>query len=173
MCPPLPFPWLASQTRVDLSGRTPDYVLHRLTTLSGLHGGLVMRQCIHFTCNGSQPPLTALPPPLAFFTALVELDLSHNQLAKIDGLDRMTELTVLRLDHNALKQLEGLEGCRKLRHISVTHNQVWEKALLTCDGLFLLQVLCICEILQNSFRSIPCSWLSSCHSYARCVIWHI
>jgi hypothetical protein len=117
--------YTSPQTRLDLSGRTPDYVLHRLTTLSGLHGGMVLRQCVHFTCNGSQPPLTALPPPLAFFTALVELDLSHNQLVKIDGLDRMTELTVLRLDHNALKQLEGLEGCRKLRHISVTHNQVW------------------------------------------------
>ncbi len=112
------------QTRLDLSGRSAEYVVNLLAQLMQNTNSPVASQCVFFAAARLSPALTSVPSVLGALGALQELDLSNNELTRLEGLDRLTELAVLRVDFNAIKQVEGLEGCRKLRHLSISNNQV-------------------------------------------------
>lgn len=47
------------------------------------------------------------------------LDLSHNALMVITGLDTLTYLKHINLSYNKLTQLDALKGCKALEKIEV------------------------------------------------------
>lgn len=54
----------------------------------------------------------------------VPTDLSFNNIEKIQGLDKLTELTDLSLFNNVISELEGLDTLQKLSALSVGNNQI-------------------------------------------------
>lgn len=52
------------------------------------------------------------------------LDLSFNNITKIEGLDALTELTDLSLYHNRIKVIENMDNLKKLNVFSIGNNQV-------------------------------------------------
>ena len=52
-------------------------------------------------------------------TNLTWLDLSFNQITRIEGLDALVELTDLSLLDNQISELEGLDSLRKLQCLSL------------------------------------------------------
>nr|WP_262909742.1 leucine-rich repeat domain-containing protein [Porphyromonas gingivalis] len=58
------------------------------------------------------------------FPALKSLDLSHNQISKLEGLDGLTSLTGLSLRDNQIRKLEGLDSLTFLTGLSLSENQI-------------------------------------------------
>ena len=50
------------------------------------------------------------------------LDLSHNSIRRLDGLDKLTELVVLRLGANGIKWIAGLRGLCNAKQINLVNN---------------------------------------------------
>ncbi|SJL32707.1 leucine-rich protein [Porphyromonas gingivalis] len=67
---------------------------------------------------------------LVDFPALKSLDLSHNQISKLEGLDGLTSLTGLSLRNNQIRKLEGLDHLTSLRGLDLSGNQ-----LIKLEGL--------------------------------------
>ena len=61
---------------------------------------------------------------LVDFPALKSLDLSHNQISKLEGLDGLTSLTGLSLRNNQIRKLEGLDHLTSLRGLDLSGNQI-------------------------------------------------
>eukprot|EP00198_Chlamydomonas_reinhardtii_P000504 XP_001689839.1 flagellar associated protein [Chlamydomonas reinhardtii] len=61
---------------------------------------------------------------LTSLTLLKVLDLSHNRLVSVRGLERCANLRELRLGHNALQSLEPLAGLSQLQVLDVSHNRL-------------------------------------------------
>lgn len=57
---------------------------------------------------------------------LQEVDLSHNQLSEVLGLEVLPGLVILDLSYNRLLNIPGLHrlACRTLRALSIAHNQL-------------------------------------------------
>ena len=55
---------------------------------------------------------------------LTWLDLSFNQIEKIEGLSKLTKLTDLSLYDNCIKKIEGLEPLTLLKVLSFGRNKV-------------------------------------------------
>lgn len=69
--------------------------------------------------------LVELPHSMLSLTALVELDLSHNQLLHITGIEHLTALIEINLSYNQLQELpEAMSSCTKLQTILLEHNQI-------------------------------------------------
>lgn len=60
------------------------------------------------------------------YPRLKTLDLSYNQITKIDANLQLDHLETLDLSHNAVKDLEFLHGLPKLRRLDVSYNQLTE-----------------------------------------------
>ncbi|KAG2425801.1 hypothetical protein HXX76_013426 [Chlamydomonas incerta] len=61
---------------------------------------------------------------LTSLTLLKVLDLSHNRLVSVRGLERCANLRELRLGHNSLRSLEPLAGLAQLQVLDVGHNRL-------------------------------------------------
>ena len=66
------------------------------------------------------------------FPALKKLDLSYNQISKLEGLERLTSLTKLRLRSNQIRKLEGLDSLTSLTKLSLSDNQISKLEGLEC-----------------------------------------
>ncbi|WP_232518220.1 leucine-rich repeat domain-containing protein [Porphyromonas gingivalis] len=58
------------------------------------------------------------------FPALKKLDLSRNQIAKLEGLERLTSLTELYLSGNQINKLESLDRLASLTMLNLSGNQI-------------------------------------------------
>ena len=78
---------------------------------------------------------------LVDFPALKSLDLSHNQISKLEGLDGLTSLTGLSLRNNQIRKLEGLDHLTSLTGLNLRGNQIAKleglNALTSLTGLYL------------------------------------
>ncbi|PDP49461.1 leucine-rich repeat domain-containing protein [Porphyromonas gingivalis] len=78
---------------------------------------------------------------LVDFPALKSLDLSHNQIRKLEGLDGLTSLTGLSLRNNQISKLEGLDSLTSLIWLSLRNNQISKleglERLTSLTGLYL------------------------------------
>ena len=62
---------------------------------------------------------------LTFFPKLVILNLSHNQIERVEGLDNCMELQTLDLSHNLITSVADCEQLRelpKLAHLDLKNN---------------------------------------------------
>ncbi|KGN89867.1 hypothetical protein HR15_03680 [Porphyromonas gulae] len=58
------------------------------------------------------------------FPALKSLDLSHNRISKLEGLERLTSLAELYLLDNQISKLEGLDHLTSLTRLDLRGNQI-------------------------------------------------
>ena len=76
------------------------------------------------------------------FPALKKLDLSYNQIRKLEGLERLTSLTELYLSGNQISKLEGLNALTSLTELYLLDNQIAKleglNALTSLTELYLL-----------------------------------
>jgi len=86
------------------------------------------------------------------------LNLSHNEIATVENLDRLAALTRLDLSHNRITRLTGLESLSRLSFLSLTSNRL--RAVTGLEHLRLLEVLLLGD---NQLGSVAClralSWL--------------
>lgn len=61
---------------------------------------------------------------LVDFSSLRILDLSYNEISKLEGLDCLTSLTELRLSGNQVRKLEGLDHLSSLTELYLSSNQI-------------------------------------------------
>lgn len=85
-------------------------------------------------------------------TQLQWLDLSFNNIEKIEGLETLVNLTDLSLHHNQIHTLEGLDALTKLDVLSIGDNQL--ETLEGAPVLYLRQF--------KSLRSINMSGNAMC-----------
>ena len=83
------------------------------------------------------------------FPALKKLDLSYNQIRKLEGLERLTSLTKLRLRSNQISKLEGLERLTSLTKLSLSDNQISK-----LEGLERLTSLAELYLLDNQISKL-------------------
>ena len=57
---------------------------------------------------------------------LRDLNLSFNKIETIDNLGKFPNLRTVNLNHNKIKRLENLKNCRKLETLSIVGNQIEE-----------------------------------------------
>ena len=77
--------------------------------------------CVCVLVHRSMYGLSVCAQPLQF---LHSLDLGLNHLTKIEGLSDLPNLTSLNLHHNSIEDLSGLEACTKLIMLDVSYNRV-------------------------------------------------
>jgi hypothetical protein len=69
--------------------------------------------------------LTKVPMGVEKLTQLKELELSHNKLTSVEGLEKLPQLRVLYLDYNKLTELpQGLEKLTQLTKLSLKNHQL-------------------------------------------------
>ncbi|AKV64918.1 Leucine Rich Repeat (LRR)-containing protein [Porphyromonas gingivalis] len=83
------------------------------------------------------------------FPALKKLDLSYNQISKLEGLERLTSLTKLRLRSNQIRKLEGLDSLTSLTKLSLSDNQISK-----LEGLERLTSLAELYLLDNQISKL-------------------
>ena len=77
--------------------------------------------------------------PLHSMSVLQELDLSANEIATLDGLERSTQLRYLNLSANRLSAVSGIESLVNLEKLLLSHNKITKIELgrqhnaLRCD----------------------------------------
>lgn len=59
-------------------------------------------------------------------TNLIVLDLSHNNISEIEGLDALTKLKTLILSHNQISETKGFDNLVELTDLLIDHNQISE-----------------------------------------------
>jgi len=92
-------------------------------------GKLALRYC----------DLPSIPEVIKEMQWLTNLDLSGNQISKLEGLDGLSNLTVLYLSDNQISKLEGLDGLSNLTVLDLSGNQI--SKLEGLDGLSSLIIL--------------------------------
>lgn len=86
--------------------------------------------------------LNKIPSEVSELTQLTKLNLGHNRLTEIKGLEKLTQITDLILSNNQLKEIKGLENLNQLIYLGLGGNQLKEiKNLekltrLTCLNLY-------------------------------------
>lgn len=58
---------------------------------------------------------------------IIDLDLSFNNITRIEGLESLTELTDLSLYNNRISVLENMDSLKKLNVFSIGNNQVGDE----------------------------------------------
>ncbi|XP_077639286.1 leucine-rich repeat and guanylate kinase domain-containing protein [Lonchura striata] len=91
--------------------------------------------------------------------ALRELDLSFNQIEKVDGLKGLKSLRRVDLSNNKIKSLQGLEGHELLEVINLENNQVAEVSEL--KWIKDLPLLRDVNLLKNPLQEKEGYWLSA------------
>ena len=77
------------------------------------------------------------------FPALKKLDLSRNQIAKLEGLERLTSLTELYLSGNQINKLESLDRLASLTMLNLSGNQISKlESLASLTSLTRLYLSC-------------------------------
>lgn len=76
---------------------------------------------------------------LEMFSKLKILDLSYNQISEITGLDALVDVEELNLSHNQIRNIAGLEKLKNLRKLYLNNNQI--KHIAGLDELTNLQEL--------------------------------
>ncbi len=99
--------------------------------------------------NLSGLALTEIPKEITEMIWLKELDLSHNPLKKIVGLDKLNSLTILKLIFNQLTNIDGLKQLTQLKELYLSHNQ-----LTKIEGLEKLKQLKILDLSKNQITEI-------------------
>lgn len=90
--------------------------------------------CVCVLVHRSMYGLSVCAQPLQF---LHSLDLGLNHLTKIEGLSDLPNLTSLNLHHNSIEDLSGLEACTKLIMLDVSYNRV-RSAILAASLVLVL-----------------------------------
>jgi internalin A len=78
-------------------------------------------------------------PSFVGFTNLQYLDLSHNQISEINGLNELTQLQYLDLSHNQISEINGLSKLTQLLHLDLTNNRLSE--IQSLNALMKIQYL--------------------------------
>lgn len=86
---------------------------------------------------------------LGFFTDLQYLFLNYNRIVEIEGLDSLSKLRVLNVDGNKITKIGGLDNLKDLRQLSLANNLI-EKI----EGLNNLTKLCELSLEGNSISRI-------------------
>jgi Leucine-rich repeat (LRR) protein len=100
--------------------------------------------------------------PLKDFKSLISLDLSYNQIRKIENLFYLTSLHVLNLSHNLITVIENLEGNTHLRQLNLSDNAI--------HSIFIrspLPSLASLDLSGNKFRRLMCPNAFPCLSSLR------
>ncbi len=98
--------------------------------------------------NLSGKELKKIPEGLKYLIHLRKLDLSNNQIQKIENLECLVLLQRLDLRNNQIKKVEGLEKCVHLQRLFLSNNLI-EKVKGGLDPLLQLRVL----YLKDNFLS--------------------
>lgn len=91
------------------------------------------------TLNLSKCELDYIPIEIAKMDWLNKLDLSGNQISKMQGLEGLYSLTTIDLHDNQINRLEGLEGLSNLTKLELYRNQISKMEAL--EGLYSLTSL--------------------------------
>ena len=72
----------------------------------------------------SECGLSTIPVEISNFTWLKNLDLSSNQISKIEGLESLVNLSTLDFSSNQILKIEGLESLVNLSTLLLYYNQI-------------------------------------------------
>ena len=134
------FPSMHEPRSHHAASHYPDALLHSPHTLSHLHlydrhitSLSTIPNLSHSTrltdLNLHSNGLTSLQPTAAFgfhclAHSLTMLDVSSNQLTRIDGLAPLVRLTHLNLASNAIQAIEGLQSLVSLSRLNLSYNDI-------------------------------------------------
>jgi internalin A len=93
--------------------------------------------------------LTEIPDLSIYAHKLVKLNLSYNQITKIERLDTLTNLHELNLFDNKITKIEGLDTLTNLQILYLSYNQITE-----IEGLDTLTNLQILSLYKNKITKI-------------------
>ena len=83
--------------------------------------------------------LKKIPQEIQKLTELKELDLSHNQISKIENLDTLINLTTFDLENNQISKIENLDTLAKLTTLDLETNSI--SKIENLDALYKLTTL--------------------------------
>lgn len=93
--------------------------------------------------------LLEIPAEVADLVWLERLELSNNQISRIEGLERISGLIELYLSYNEISRIEGLQGLTNLKGLDLSDNQIsW------IEGLEALSNLTVLHLSHNQIRRI-------------------
>ena len=93
--------------------------------------------------------LVAIPSEISELIWLKELDLSHNQISKIEGLDSLVNLSTLILGSNQISKIEGLYTLVNLSELYLSTNKISK-----IEGLYTLVNLSELYLSSNKISKI-------------------
>lgn len=135
-------------------------VLARTSSFSGVTEDVIKSTTqrfdleIVFKLNLSGRGLSRMLGPWERCVNLTELNLSGNQIARIEGLECCPQLRRLVLTSNRVARVEGLAACTALEHLALQDNK-----LPTLESLALPELAALPHLrtllLQNVDRSLP------------------
>jgi hypothetical protein len=97
--------------------------------------------------------------------SLAVLNLSHNDIATIENLERLTALTRLDLSHNRLERVSGLGTLSGLTHLSLASNRI--RLITGMEQLHSLETLLLSDNLIDAPAQVrTLAWLPALHSLA-------
>ncbi len=119
--------------------------LEGIERLSGLRRLTLGANRLATSAEASLETLT----PLSSLTALQFLDLSDNQISRLDDLDPLTRLTALDLSGNAITNVQPLRKLDQLTHLDLKNN-----AIIDIEPLADLRRLRLLNLDNNEVRDI-------------------
>ena len=95
--------------------------------------------------------LTNLPTmkPVAWFTGVVKLQVMHQSVALIEGLESLHSLEYLWLNENNITKIQGLQNCTKLKELYLYANEITQ-----IEGLNKLTNLEVLWLQDNNIQSL-------------------
>jgi len=97
----------------------------------------------------SELKLKEIPQQVKDLYWIESLYLSHNQISKIEGLEKLINLNVLWLNYNQINKIEGLEKLSHLNVLRLNSNQISK-----IEGLEKLINLNILDLKKNKIKDI-------------------
>lgn len=95
--------------------------------------------------------------------SLAVLNLSHNDIATIENLERLTALTRLDLSHNRIALVSGLSTLHRLTHLSLASNRI--RLITGMEQLHSLETLLLADNLIEAPAHVrTLAWLPVLHS---------
>lgn len=79
------------------------------------------------------------------------LYLHQNQISRISGLTKLTNLVNLNLSHNKIEKIEGLENCIALCNLDISHNHI--KDINDCEQVIHLPALRSFDLRSNQIEA--------------------
>jgi protein phosphatase 1 regulatory subunit 7 len=72
---------------------------------------------------------------------IVKLNLTHNRITEIAGLDNLENLEIIDLSYNRITEIKGLDNLLNLKELNLSHNHLRE--IKGLDNLMNLERLCL------------------------------